>query len=295
MSPHRTLKDFQFVAQVLALLLAGLPSLARAQDNTTGTAEGLVQARLIAENASLQRGKTSWLAVHLTMKDGWHTYWRNPGDAGLATKINWTLPAGVTADPLVWPQPDRFTARSIVGYGYSGEVALLTGIKVPSEFAADTVKVDAIVSWLACASVCIPGSEKLTIALPVSTAAPKREVRNAPLFAQARRRIPQPAPFQATFSMDNEQIKLSFPSGALSESATTSATFYPFDNSVMEHAATQTLVIRAGRVELRLQRSAVSSDNLRTLDGLLILEDAARPDTGARALDVSARRAPADR
>jgi len=115
------------------------------------------------------------------------------------------------------------------------------------------------------------------------------------LFAQTRRRIPQPAPFQATFSMDNEQIKLSFPSSALPESAKTSATFYPFDSSVMEHAAAQTLVIRAGRVELRLQRSAVSSDNLRTLDGLLILEDAARPDTAARALDVSARRAPADR
>ena len=254
-----------------------------------------MRARLAAENASLQRGRTGWLAVHLTMKEGWHTYWRNPGDAGLATSIKWTLPAGVAADPLVWPQPHRFVARSIVGYGYSGGVALLTGVKVPAEFAADRIKIDAIVSWLACASVCIPGSEKLTIALPVSGAAPKRDARNASLFAQARRRIPQPAPFQATFSMDNEQIKLSFPSSALPESARASATFYPFDNSVMEHGAPQPLVIRAGQVELRLQRSAVSSDNLLTLNGLLVLEEAAQPGTAARALDVSARRAPADR
>jgi thiol:disulfide interchange protein DsbD len=291
MSLHRKRKDFQLVAQVLALLLVGLPSVSRAEDKMTASAEGLVRASLVAENASLQRGRTGWLGVHLTMKEGWHTYWRNPGDAGLATSIKWTLPAGVTANPLVWPQPDRFVARSIVGYGYSGEVALLTGVNVPSEFAADRVKVDAIVSWLACASVCIPGSEKLTIALPVSGAAPKRDARNARLFAQVRRRIPQPAPFQATFSMDSEQIRLSFPSTALPESAKASATFYPFDNSVMEHGAPQPLVIRAGRVELRLQRSAVSSDNLLTLDGLLVVEDAAQPGTAARALDVSARRA----
>jgi thiol:disulfide interchange protein DsbD len=284
LQPKRTM-------QILALSLASL-RLSSAADNVPAPANGedLVRARLVAENTGFQSGKTNWLAVQLTMKPGWHTYWRNPGDSGLATSVKWTLPRGVSAEPIVWPQPDRFIARTIVGFGYSGQVALLTGVKVPPTLASGTLKIDGVVSWLACASVCIPGSEKLTIALPVSGAAPKPDARNTALFAQTRQRVPQRAGFEATFSIDEERITLNFPSSAL-PSAKANAMFYPFDNGVIDHSAAQSLSLRSGEAMLQLQRSAVLNDPVRTLDGLLILEDAARPGTGMQIVEISARRA----
>src|SRR5262249_33492658 len=137
--------------------------------------KALVRARLLAETTALQRNHDGWLAVELSIEPGWHVYWRNPGDAGLATSVKGKLPAGVTAGPMAWPQPERFSARSIVGYGYRERVALLAPLKVPSRFAPETLTIEAAVSWLACAEVCIPGGQTLKLTVPVVDSAPRRD------------------------------------------------------------------------------------------------------------------------
>ena len=53
-----------------------------------------VTTELAAQTAGAAPGSTLYVAVILTAEKGWHTYWRNPGDAGEATKIAWTLPPG---------------------------------------------------------------------------------------------------------------------------------------------------------------------------------------------------------
>jgi thiol:disulfide interchange protein DsbD len=225
------------------------------------------------------------------MKPGWHTYWRNPGDSGLATDIKWTLPHGVTAGRIVWPRPERFVARSIVGYGYSAHIALLTAIKLPARFAADRIVMAASVSWLACAEVCIPGSKTLTLTVPVSNTVPKTDPAQARLFAEMRQRTPRPAPFAATFIMDEEQIRLRFPGAAFSGIGELSAAFYPYDSGLIEHGASQAALRDKGHIELILWRSPVASDQLGMLHGLLIVEESAGGTVNLRAFDLSARRA----
>ena len=284
MRVHRPLETLRAAGLLLGLLVASVLHADDAPDP-----QDLVRARLIAETSALQRGKTGWLAVHLTMKPGWHTYWRNPGDAGLATSIKWRLPEGVTAGAILWPAPEKFVARTIVGFGYPDEVALLTAVKVPATFPFDNVDIGATVSWLACEKVCIPGSETLAIALPVGEAIAPADPRNAKVFAQARRRIPQRAPFKATFDMDAEQIRIRMPSTALPDVAGSQVMFYPFDNSTIEHAAPQRVVMRQGEIELMLHRSPAANERMQTLDGLLILDSSGGHSTCA--LDISASRA----
>ena len=55
-----------------------------------------VKARLVSEADSIAPGQSIWVALELDIRDGWHTYWRNPGDSGQATQIVWTLPPGIT-------------------------------------------------------------------------------------------------------------------------------------------------------------------------------------------------------
>ena len=249
----------------------------------------LVQARLVAENAGVQRGNSAWLAIELDMKPGWHTYWRNPGDAGLPTTIKWTLPAAVTAGPIVWPVPHRFVSRSIVGFGYPDRVALLTLVQVPRAYAAKTLPVSAAVSWLACEQTCIPGSQTVTLSLPVTDAPPKANRQAAALFKQTREQLAKPSAFAATFAMDRNNIQLTLPAAAAAP-AGSSVAFYPYDSSLIEHAAPQRAALVDGKVQVTLYRSPVANEGLRTLDGLLMY---AAPGTSAqkpRGVEMSAQR-----
>ena len=75
------------------------------------------------------------VALRLKMKPGWHTYWRNPGDSGLPTTLDWKLPPGVAAGPIQWPAPHALPAGPLVNYGYEGEVLHLVDLKAPPSVA----------------------------------------------------------------------------------------------------------------------------------------------------------------
>src|SRR5271168_3891811 len=76
-----------------------------------------VEANLVSETRSLVPGQPLHLAFRQQIQTGWHTYWSNPGDAGLPTTIEWTLPRGFKAGPIMWPTPTRFAYGPIVDYG----------------------------------------------------------------------------------------------------------------------------------------------------------------------------------
>lgn len=53
---------------------------------------GPVEARLAVEDLSVQPGRPFWAALHLAIDREWHVYWKNPGDSGLPTTVDWILP-----------------------------------------------------------------------------------------------------------------------------------------------------------------------------------------------------------
>jgi len=122
----------------------------------------------IALEAPAKPGTTVWVAIRQAIAPGWHTYWRNPGDTGLATSINWVLPKGVTAGNPLWPAPQRFTTGSIVNYGYEKEATLLVPLTVARD--AEIGPAQANVFLLECAQMCIP--EQATLDLDLRKASP---------------------------------------------------------------------------------------------------------------------------
>ena len=88
-----------------------------------------VKAELIAEHASLQPGGRTRVGVSFELEEGWHIYAKEPGDAGLPTKITWSGPRGVTFGPLVWPVAQEFNdPGDIKTFGYSGAVVLASDL-----------------------------------------------------------------------------------------------------------------------------------------------------------------------
>lgn len=152
-----------------------------------------VRARLIAESRTVPAGGKVWLGIHLDQDPGWHTYWRNPGDAGLATEVQWELPEGFTVSGLVWPTPHRYVeAGDLTTFGYDGHVVLMAELTAPAG-AQGSFTVGAQVSWLMCKALCIPGEDTLSLALQVGPAQAPASTADQALFAEARARWAQDA------------------------------------------------------------------------------------------------------
>lgn len=108
-----------------------------------------------------------WFGLLLQQEPQWHTYWKNPGDIGMATTLNWTLPPGVKAGEVQWPQPQRFPIDDeITNYGYGGTVLLPVPVSIAPDYDASQLRISLDVSWLACKVECIPGSGKLSLSVP---------------------------------------------------------------------------------------------------------------------------------
>jgi thiol:disulfide interchange protein len=246
-----------------------------------------VQASLVAEVESIRPGEPFWVGLRLQMADGWHTYWKNPGDSGLPTRIAWTMPEGFEAGPIVWPRPERIEAGPLVSHGYEGEV-LLPIVIVPSPKVAPPgpVKLLARVNWLECKEACLPGKADLELVLPVAVQAPKPVPEWAGLFAKTRSLLPA-EPDGWRFSAHPAEGTLSLAARPPASWATPrKAHFFSEEPEVVEYAAPQILNRTADGFRLDL----VPASNPRpvtALTGVLVLEGPA----GIQALHVEAPQA----
>jgi thiol:disulfide interchange protein/DsbC/DsbD-like thiol-disulfide interchange protein len=129
---------------------------------------GQVRAELLAHAPDgVTPGATVWLGLRLQHAPKWHTYWKNPGDSGLPTELNWTLPDGVSAGPVDWPTPRKFPLGTLANYGYDNTVLLPVPLTVTAVPAGNSLSITLDATWLACRQECIPEEGRFTLNLPV--------------------------------------------------------------------------------------------------------------------------------
>lgn len=186
----RALSIFSF----LYLCIANFTIHAESQPPITQDAKHHTQVALIPETHNIRAGTPFTVGLRLTMEPGWHTYWRDPGESGLATSIRWALPDGWEASEIAWPKPTRIEQSGIVSYGYEGETLLLITITPTKKWPPDVENftLRARVDWLECKEICLPGRADLSLTLPVTTDEPQTNESYAPLFAAARSTLHQP-------------------------------------------------------------------------------------------------------
>ena len=123
--------------------------------------------QLLLSADAVRPGDTIWVGVDLKMDPDWHTYWKNPGEAGMATEIKWQLPPGVTAGETQWPLPEKLPPAEVTTYGYNHEVVLLVPLKLGAGLKPGPLDLKANVSWLECKEECVPGSANVEATLNV--------------------------------------------------------------------------------------------------------------------------------
>jgi len=153
----------------------------------------LVRAEALADHAAVTPGQPFALGVRLTMRPGWHIYWRNPGDSGQATSINVSIENhdGLEVGDIRWPLPHRFELDGgLVNFGYDGTVMLSRKITLPDDLGdAEQITLTIDASWLVCEATCIPGGQSLTLTLPIADQ-PRKSTEHAEAFAAHEASLP---------------------------------------------------------------------------------------------------------
>ncbi len=229
------------------------------------------QAELISETTALLRGGDTTVALMLTPEPGWHTYWINPGDSGLATKLEWTLPAGISAGNIQWPAPHPAPLGELTNYGYDDETLHLVNITVPASWPKDApLTLKAKAKWLVCKDVCIPDSAELELSLPVADAV-QLDARHSARFERDRALLPQTLPAAATaqFAIADGAFSLALKGAGLPKAK--KIEFFPLAGDLVNHAATQQLAEQSGNWRLTQALSPYYVLMPKTVEGLWVL------------------------
>lgn len=273
---------FRRILPICSLLfLSPLPAAA----SEAPSANDPVKAELVAEEQSIQPGRPFWVGVELRMAEGWDTYWMNPGDSGFPTQVNWQLPEGFSAGPLEWPYPETFKSESLVAFGYTESVLLLSKITPPKGLPADRpVTLEADVNWLACKDSCVPGNAHLTLSLPVSDAQPVADAQKTGLFAEAREALPRQLGDDGdlTVQLEPDAIVMNFKPKPGSFGEIIELQFIPQEAEVIDYAAPQPFHIGKEGVTLNVKKNPGSA--FETVRGVLLVSE--KGNTIKRAIQV---------
>jgi thiol:disulfide interchange protein/DsbC/DsbD-like thiol-disulfide interchange protein len=239
-----------------------------------------VEAELVASDAVVAPGRRVTLALRLAHEAGWHTYWKYPGDSGMPTRIGWTLPAGVTASPILWPRPERLPVGPLMNYGYEGEVLLLTELDVPASWSAGTpLTIGAKADWLICKEVCIPGGATLSLTLPTAPSASVDGIW-APRIEATRAEVPKAAPgAPVVVKVTDTNIVLEVAGPGLER-----LDFLPVTPDVIDNPSPQTSEKTATGGRLHLMAAPGFKGDIDRLDGVLVATPAL---DGARAVEIA--------
>jgi thiol:disulfide interchange protein DsbD len=194
-----------------------------------------IEVELLAEVESVQPGEPFRVGLRMQPDAHWHTYWKNPGDSGLATELEWRLPEGASASDIQWPYPERVPMGELVNYGYGGEHLLPATVSPPADLQpGERFAVALSAEWLVCETICIPGEAELSLSLPVRAGTPAIADEHRALFDWADARRPESVDWPARYDTAGDQLSLQIESSQLS--ADGDWTVFVGSENVVDHA-----------------------------------------------------------
>jgi len=235
----------------LLWLMAGDQQLRAAPEARTGHAD----VALLADTSVVAAGEVVWLAVSITPDDGWHTYWRNPGDSGLPTTIAWTMSEGFAAGDIRWPIPHAVPYGPLMNFGYKDKHLLLVPVNVPDDLGnRQRVMFAARVDFLICEEICIPEGTDISLSLPVGDRSVKGV--DSEQFIETQKAWPVPAPWAAAYTAEGNGWTLRLAADRLDAPLR----FFPYAEGVIDAPAVQKIAVKDGYTYLGLARGEASPE-----------------------------------
>ncbi len=224
---------------------------------------------ITSEATQITVAEPFWVAIELDHDPNWYSYWRNPGDSGLATRIDWELPEGVTVGPIHWPMPTAKPYEGLTNYGFGERVLLLNEVRLSENWPSNqSVNLKATVSWLVCNDVCIPGDAQLSLTLPTAES-PQFDGQIQALFSQARAKWPQTVDWPASYQISDSEVVIDVVSSEEKFASASEIQFFPFDNELVDHATPLSVATDGTQLRLKQRKSSFFQNPVDAIEGII--------------------------
>lgn len=228
------------------------------------------EATLLSGASSIAPGEPFTVALRLQMEEGWHSYWKNPGDSGEPTTIDWALPPGFAAGDIQWPYPHRVPFGPMTSYGYSGSVLLPVTVTPPDTLSTGrTVTLTGAASWLVCDDICLPAEADVQTTLSVDATPQPSEHAEAIATAQSKQ-PEQVADWTVRVAASSGSYTMALTPPAGRQPSFEGTSFFPAEKEVLDHAAPQPLSRAGDTYLLSLQQSEYAEAPAERLRGVLV-------------------------
>jgi len=173
-------------AGLILFFLGAFSGPVMAQESPWASADYL-QARLISATTAVETGNPAFdlkAGLEIRLGEGWHMYWRMPGEGGLPPRFDWAG-SNVEKVDVSWPVPERFETAGFYSVGYEDSVLFPLTVHVSEVGKPVTLGLKAEI--MVCNDICVPQKLELSLAVPQGAA---KETSYARQIADSFAKVP---------------------------------------------------------------------------------------------------------
>lgn len=232
----------------------------------------LAGAKLVVDSYSPEKDSTITLGVFINLQDDWHIYWRNPGDSGLPTEIDLTLPKEITASEIKFPIPQKFSSDEIVNYGYEHQVLFLFDLYVPKNYNSKELIVSAKITSLICKEQCKAFDTTVAINLDLSKDF-IAEKNISSLFESTEKMLPmQNQSLSIIAETRSNYTYLKIFVNENEKQIIKNIQFYPYEAGVYKNSVKQSITLKENYFEILLEPDQFRVTDPQTINGIIIIK-----------------------
>jgi DsbC/DsbD-like thiol-disulfide interchange protein len=264
------MKLYNYNSMLLRKIIQIFLLLALLSVSLTAQTRSNASAQIVFDSYSLEINRTIPIGILIELENDWHIYWRNPGDSGMPTSIDFNLPDGFTISEIKWPAPKAFEYDGLASYGYEKQVLLLADLSVPGNYNLNSIKITANLKSLICKDVCIPFNTTVSTQIDLSNNF-KVDEQILKLFIDARNNLPD-VKHNIDFSVkvDDELITLIIQNPEVNTTEIKSLYFLPHDNGIFKNSIDQRFIQNENKTELAIEFDHFRIEEPKEIYGLLI-------------------------
>ena len=238
--------------------------------NLVAQTKSNANARIVVDSHLLNQNRTIPIGILIELDKDWHIYWRNPGDSGMPTSIDFDLPDGVKISEIKWPAPKAFEYDGLASYGYEKQVLLLVDLSVPENYNLNSIEITANLKSLICKDVCIPFNTTVSTEIDLVSNF-KADDQISRLFSEAVNALPE-VKNNTDFSVkvDDEFITLIIQNPEINPAEIESLYFLPYDNGIFKNSIDQKFTQNENKTALMVEFDHFRIEEPKEIYGLLV-------------------------
>ncbi|MBE0571240.1 MAG: hypothetical protein IH618_06815 [Ignavibacteriaceae bacterium] len=230
----------------------------------------VANAKILVDSFSFEKSRVIPIGILIDLEKNWHIYWRNSGDSGMPTSIEYDLPEGITVSQIQWPAPKVFEFDGLASFGYEKQVLLIAELNIPKNFKSNSVLITAKLKSLICRDVCIPFNANVSKEIKLTNEFLAEE-EISKLLSQTRIHLPEiKNDFELSVVPEEDNIILTVMNLNFELLKINSLYFLPYENGIFKNTAMQNFKIKDDKIELIVEYDQFKSAKLKELFGILV-------------------------